>query len=470
MDLMCTVYAPKKSDSSGFVQRSRWFYESATLCAVSAQNTLAFVSSYPLDAWNGSEHTDDTYPLPQYKSKLGDRGHSATNSSQSSTDNEDTNCMHRLYVCDLNTPWDVRRITSKSTDITCIAWDSDFSNTLVIADKSGQIEMWQMREELLTEWRCVGRAEYSDEVFLKAMFLTGNRRTYINMDKQDSKEYHDKFNFHTLHRKTGRQFGEREMMAVVLVSHTGLAVCLATTPKCPDGGTTRLASTSLGNIRERVKKVDMTLTKSGEILVAITNGDPRSPVRMYSVKPRVRLESQSSATDGISVDLDVGTFPGIFINATSTEAKNEEDACHKINDIKFVIGDDRDSFLVATEHPAGGRVELWELRKIQHSVHKMLMPPTEGSSQDNSLLTVSVIIFKHFYLLKFHKKKYSTVLELRRGFQWPALSNRLHGHALERLPVWQVEGCCLLRHSWLQVMKVLSIACKYSFIFFTNFQ
>ena len=177
MDLVCTVYAPKKTDSNSFPHRSKWYYESGTLCDVSAQNVLAFVSSYPLDAWNGSESLEDTYSLPPYKSKMGDRGHSAGAFSHHATNGpDDGSYVHRVYVCDLNTPWDVRLITSKTHEITCISWDSDFSNTFVIADKSGQVEIWQSREDLISEWRCIfdGRTEFSGEVFLSAKFLSRN--------------------------------------------------------------------------------------------------------------------------------------------------------------------------------------------------------------------------------------------------------------------------------------------------------
>ena len=42
-----------------------------------------------------------------------------------------------------------------------------------------------------------------------------------------------------------------------------------------------------------------------------------------------------------------------------------------IVDVAFVNGDDTDSFLVATSHPAGGRLELWELKDFQQNVHRM---------------------------------------------------------------------------------------------------
>ena len=48
-----------------------------------------------------------------------------------------------------------------------------------------------------------------------------------------------------------------------------------------------------------------------------------------------------------------------------------EDACSAITGISFVKRDDCDAILVATEHSAGGKVELWELKELVHTTHKM---------------------------------------------------------------------------------------------------
>ena len=48
-----------------------------------------------------------------------------------------------------------------------------------------------------------------------------------------------------------------------------------------------------------------------------------------------------------------------------------EDACLAITGVCFVKRDDCDAILVATEHSAGGKVELWELKEVVHTTHKM---------------------------------------------------------------------------------------------------
>ncbi len=218
------------------------------------------------------------------------------------------------------------------------------------------------------------------------------------MDKQDSKEYHDKFSFFSSHARTGRQFGERDLLCVVLVSHTGLVVSVVTTNcehslKSLDGSRAnaqKVVAKSLDNLRQRIKKVDITVTKSGTMLIATTNGDPLSPVNMYKVCPKLLLKSKSTHLDSLTISMEISTFPGLFIHATSMESKSEEDVCQEVVDLKFVIGDDRDSFLVATKHPAGGRVELWELKEVQQSMHKMFLGSLDASPQAGSTLHMQV--------------------------------------------------------------------------------
>ena len=58
-----------------------------------------------------------------------------------------------------------------------------------------------------------------------------------------------------------------------------------------------------------------------------------------------------------------------------------EDACLAITGISFVKRDDCDAILVATEHSAGGKVELWELKEVVHSTHKMFSASSAAASE-----------------------------------------------------------------------------------------
>ena len=58
-----------------------------------------------------------------------------------------------------------------------------------------------------------------------------------------------------------------------------------------------------------------------------------------------------------------------------------QDVCQAVVDLCFVECDDNAfALLVATQHPSGGRVELWELKETQLTTHKIFLP-SEGSQQ-----------------------------------------------------------------------------------------
>lgn len=241
-----------------------------------------------------------------------------------------------------------------------------------------------MKECLLTEWECLSQNEYPSENFIKSFFISGNRKCFVNMDNTDSGQYHEKFTFKPC-SSIAQEFGQRSMTGIMLVSHTGLLVCLAimTQPKTNNNGGNNQSSNVISSkvcldvLRGRVKNVDISFIKDGTLLVAISNGDPGVPVRFFDIKT---IFKESPVESVLILELQVDTYPGLFTKAVGDNNKaSEEDKCLGIVDVAFVNGDDTDSFLVATSHPAGGRLELWELKDFQQNVHRMFHSPSDPS-------------------------------------------------------------------------------------------
>ena len=148
MDLISTVYIPKGEldcKTSQIPLPERWFHESTTKCAISHRNIVAFVSLCPLtpSCASGDTAEDDQNPL-QFKKE----------SSQKIKIEKQVQFsgQYFVYVCDLNTPWDILLVTANDYPITALEWDKDNGNTFVLADSTGQVEIWQMKESLLSEW------------------------------------------------------------------------------------------------------------------------------------------------------------------------------------------------------------------------------------------------------------------------------------------------------------------------------
>lgn len=288
-----------------------------------------------------------------------------------------TQSEHFVYVCDLNAPWDVQLVTSKSHEISTIAWDPENANTIVFSDISGQIEVWQMKQSLISDWQCISKAHFNGETFLKAFFISGMRKTFINMDHTDAGQYHDKFSFRS-GSSTGQEFGQRDMLGILLISHTGLAVCMSIPNHFHDQGQVKTTQRSLDASRGRIRTVDIAFIKDGTLLVATSNGDPNAPIRFYNMKPWFK---DCAYDQGYELILDVESYPGLFTKAVGSGERSEEDKCLGIVGLSFVNGDDTDSFVVATKHPAGGRLELWELKEFQQNIHKMFLTSSIDQSQ-----------------------------------------------------------------------------------------
>ena len=151
------------------------FHESAAKCDVSGRNILAFVSAYPLSplcSLKRNEDDEHPIPLPQHYKTAG-----RSNTSVKDQDNDAIlSGKHFVFVCDLNTPWDVHLVTPSASDVTTLKWDRHSGNSLVFANASGQVEVWQMRENLLSEWHLVHSRHFSSEVFLSAFFVSSSRK------------------------------------------------------------------------------------------------------------------------------------------------------------------------------------------------------------------------------------------------------------------------------------------------------
>ena len=76
-------------------------------------------------------------------------------------------------------------------------------------------------------------------------------------------------------------------------------------------------------------------------------------------------------------------YPNILFAGSSGGLNGEGvDVCQAVLDLCFVECDDNAfALLIATQHPSGGRVELWELKETQLITHKIFLP-SEGSQQD----------------------------------------------------------------------------------------
>ncbi len=78
--------------------------------------------------------------------------------------------LHRVFLCDLNTPWDLHLVSARSSEITSLAWDESGSY-FCLSDSDGSLELWQSQQHLLSRWKCVAKERLAKETFVTAKFV-----------------------------------------------------------------------------------------------------------------------------------------------------------------------------------------------------------------------------------------------------------------------------------------------------------
>ncbi len=124
------------------------------LSKVSPRNVLAFTTTFP--------HRALTSSIPGGGDLAGGGGGGGGGPY--------SRFLHRVYLCDLNTPWDLHLLAARSAEVTCLAWDESGSY-LCLADSDGWVELWRSRDHLLSHWRCAARERLHREIFLEAKFV-----------------------------------------------------------------------------------------------------------------------------------------------------------------------------------------------------------------------------------------------------------------------------------------------------------
>ncbi|XP_008557863.1 mediator of RNA polymerase II transcription subunit 16 [Microplitis demolitor] len=318
MDLLYTVN--RKTSSKSFFSDDS-LLDGNCLCTISSRNIAAFTTTVLFDDINGKTWGS------------------------------------HIYVCDINMPTHAHKVTSfRLNPITAIEWDLS-GDKLVIADRGGNVQLWMFRDYILNDLVLIGSASFPGEHILGAVWFHNGKKTALATEKKDSIHYNEKFN-NVPFAPSVRQFGGKAAEGVLVVSSTGMVASVMITkdlqnPVCN-------ATESLGNIRQRIKKVDICYGKNGHFLIAVTSGMTSYPIRCYRVLVRKNDDKCSITSQAL---------PSFFLQDGTLK-----DDCRDITHLKFVVREDADSLVVASSGETESFVDVWELREKSQPVHKSFQP------------------------------------------------------------------------------------------------
>lgn len=343
MDL---IYSVSRKFSLKSQVNTDWMHEGRSVCVISSRNTIAFTSTTKLDDSSGKSW----------------RCH--------------------VYVADLNLPWDVHRVLSHDEEITCLEWDTSGSR-LLVADITGQVQIWTMKEFILNEWCCYSTSHFPGEHILCAAWFHNGKKIVLNSEKKDSVLYNEKFT-HVRFGPSVRHLGGRPREGCIAIGATGM-ICVVLLSM--DGSPTTSCD-SLGSLRTRLKVVDLCYAKNGDFLVAASDGSLFSSVHCYKVTLKVQQTDVRASQGEMRTAQDKclissQSLPGFYPNCFTTNAADR--SYNRITHLRFVVREATDAVVVCASGNSGSVVELWELREKQLFLHKMFT----SASMDNKVKSVN---------------------------------------------------------------------------------
>lgn len=344
MDLLYSV-TRKQSVNSSKNYDFESLNEGYALCNVSSQNVVAFVTNLEVDDTSGKTWGS------------------------------------HVYVADLNTPWNVHKVTSNKALITAIDWDIPGSK-LLTADASGNVQIWTNKEYLLNDWTCLGTATFHGENIIAAAFFHNGKKICLVADRKDAMHYYDKFKPQKIAASV-RQFGGKPVEGCIVITSTGMVGVVGLNRGGPGGVIT--ATASLGSIRHRITTVDICFGRNGNFLVAASSGNVNLPILCYQVgvtKTDDKLVVTSQALPSF--------FPQSGLSKNPTAQRPQ---AKFVTHLKFVVREHADSLVVASSTDQGSQIDIWELTEKPVTIHAMFQQKHTLSSDS---ITVTWQHHSHF--------------------------------------------------------------------------
>ncbi|XP_066249604.1 mediator of RNA polymerase II transcription subunit 16 [Euwallacea similis] len=265
-----------------------------------------------------------------------------------------------VYVADLNTPWQIHKILCNASPVTLLEWDFT-GKFLLIGDENGIVRIYNTPEHLLNEWSLHLEVSLDGEHILVGAFFHPGKKICLNTEKKDSPCYFDKFS-HFKFTPSVKQFGGRPSNGAIVLTATGMLAAILL-PQNSSQTPMVMATESLGPTRQFIKTADISYGKNGHFLVAVSTGDPSLPIRGYQVSVK-KVEEKCVITSQCLLNF--------FLFQAPKEALKQvvKDKNCTISHIKWLMREDADSLVVATNNDSQSCLQVWEFQTKAFPVHK----------------------------------------------------------------------------------------------------
>ncbi|XP_037090872.1 mediator of RNA polymerase II transcription subunit 16-like [Pollicipes pollicipes] len=253
---------------------------------------------------------------------------------------------YHVFVADLNTPWDIHRVWSGGSPVSCLEWDAA-GTRLLLGHSDGLLQLLESCGHVINSWRCLHSVRVENEEIIQAIFFHNGKKISISAEKKDSFLYNDKFQ-NTLFSPTLRRFGGRPADGFIGLTSTGLlAVCSLN----GNGVEASYKKCELSQRRNFIHLASMAYSKNGGVVVACSSGLPDAPVTCHQISLQQSLAE---------LMVDVQQLPSVYMDCGA----QSDSAMLAVTCLRHLHKEDGGQLLVGASGDAGGVLELWQLGEM----------------------------------------------------------------------------------------------------------
>lgn len=221
---------------------------------------------------------------------------------------------------------------------TALEWDKTGKNLLVA--EVGGVRIFTAKE-CFNDWQEVQHVKFPGEIIIRAAFLDTGTTVQFNVEKKDAASYYEKYNIIRNKPALAGFGGGVATEGCIVVSSSGMVG--AFTIGAPEA--IKVVTESLGVTRNLYTLADITFTKEGQVLVAVSNGGMSSNanmVRCFRIKVALdKLTREISCTSR--------AMPSFFL----TDGYGQDLPEMQLVKLRWMS---QDSILVATNYAGGSFV------------------------------------------------------------------------------------------------------------------
>ncbi|XP_060526788.1 mediator of RNA polymerase II transcription subunit 16 isoform X2 [Cylas formicarius] len=266
-----------------------------------------------------------------------------------------------VYICDLNSPWQIHKILCNSSPVTVLQWDFT-GELLLIGDENGCIRIYKIKDHILNDWNLLLQTVFPGEHILAAAFFHPGKKVCLNTEKKDCSSYLEKFQ-HVKFACSVKQFGGRPANGALLLTTTGMLAAVLLPQNASQSGMV-ITTESLGPTRIFIKTADICYGKNGHFLVAVSSGDSSMPIQCYKVSV-IKVEEKCIIASQ--------SLLSFFLFEAPKEVLFEQIAKDRkctVSHLKWIMREDADSLVVAANGEKMSCLQVWELREKALPIHK----------------------------------------------------------------------------------------------------